>query len=148
MQSSRPGNIWPQRRLAEFWLGLGMVALLAALGGCAAPQEISVQRETSQTFAPVSLVEVLHALPSSGYVRIATLDVQAPAGTPIAQLLAQLQAKAGALGANAIVVQDLSVRESGALQYSPSGGQFTQSPGELVPRLRATAIKIQSGEKP
>lgn len=127
----------------------GAAAVLAfALTGCAATQEVQVRRETQQTFAPSAIVEVLSQAPSEPFVRIAVLDAQAPAGTPLAQVLAQLQAKAGALGANAIVVQNLSTKEGGSLQYNPSGGQFTQAPSELLPHLRATAIKIQNGEKP
>ncbi len=73
-------------------------ALALVLSACAAQQEVTVQRETAQTFAPTALVAVLRQLPTQPYVRIAVLDVQASAGTPVVQLLAQLQAKAGALG--------------------------------------------------
>lgn len=118
----------------------GTLALL--LGACAAQQQVTVQRETHQTFAPTALVEVLQQLPTQPYARIAVLDAQAPAGTPIAQLLAQLQIKAGALGANAIVVQDLSTKEGGSLQYNPSGGQFTTAPSVVLPHLRVIAIRM------
>jgi hypothetical protein len=122
---------------------LHAAALLAALlAGCASQQEVTVQRETTQTFAPTTLVEVLPALPAQGYVRIAVLDAQSQPGTPEAQLLAQLQAKAGALGANAIVVQNLSTREGGTVQYNPAGGQFTTTPSVVVPHLRAEAIHL------
>jgi hypothetical protein len=117
--------------------------LAFALTGCAATQEVQVRRETQQTFAPSAIVEVLSQAPSGPFVRIAVLDAQAPAGTPLAQVLAQLQAKAGALGANAIVVQDLSTRQSGTLQYNPSGGEFSTAPTEVTPHLRAIAVRIQ-----
>jgi len=117
-------------------------ALAFALAGCAATQDVQVQRETEQTFAPSAIVEVLSQTPSQPFVRIAVLDAQAPAGTPLAQVLAQLQAKAGALGANAIVVQNLSTQESGSLQYNPSGGEFTTSPALIVPHLKGIAIRV------
>ena len=115
------------------------------IGACASQQQtISVQRESTQTFAPTTLVEVLQNLPSQPHVRIAVLNARAPAGTPLAQLLASLQAKAGALGANAIVVEDLSTREGGMVQYNPSGGQFTTTASTVVPHLRAIAIRMET----
>jgi len=121
-----------------FWASMALTFLL---GACAAQQQITVQQETRQTFAPEALVEVLQQFPPQPYVRIAVLDIQAAAGTPAAQLLAQLQAKAGSLGANVIVVQDLSTKEGGTLQYNPAGGQFTTSPSIIVPHFRAVAIR-------
>lgn len=125
------------RRLARSMLGMVVLGLAA----CAAQQDVTVQRETNQIFPATTLVAVLQALPAGAYERIAVLDVQGPPGTPTAQLLAQLQAKAAALGANAIVVEDLSTKQGGTLQYNPSGGAFTTSPTIIVPRLRAVAIR-------
>lgn len=118
-------------------------AIALLLSSCATTHDVQVHREITRTFAPTALVEVLQAMPSQPYVRIATLDAQAPAGTPVAQILAQLQAKAAQLGANALVVQDLSTRQGGSLQYNPVGGQFTTTPAEIVPHLRAVAIRIE-----
>jgi hypothetical protein len=118
-----------------------LIAAPALLAACAAQQQVTVRHETSQTYSPEALVTVLQALPAQPYVRIAVLDIQAAAGTPKAQLLAQLQAKAGALGANAIVVQDLSTQETGGLQYNPAGGQFSSSSRVVLPHLRAIAIR-------
>jgi len=123
-----------------------VVMMVVALTACAAQQEVSVQRETTQTFAPTTLVTVLPSLPSTPYTRIAILDVQAAAGTPMAQLIAQLQAKAAALGANAIVVQNLSTQQGGTLQFNPSGGEFTTTPSVIVPHLRAVALRLNGKE--
>jgi uncharacterized protein YceK len=117
---------------------------IGLLAGCASQQQVTVQTETTRTYPPVALVEVLQRPPALPFVRIAVLDASAPAGTPLAQVLAQLQAKAGALGANAIIVQDLSTQQNGAVQYNPSGGNFTTTPGALVPHLRAVAIRLGS----
>jgi hypothetical protein len=124
-------------------LALAVLAFALTLSGCAATQDVQVRRETQQTFAPSAIVEVLSQAPSQPFVRIAVLDAQAPAGTPLAQVLAQLQAKAGALGANAIVVQNLSTQEGGSLQYNPSGGSFSNTPAVLIPHLRCIAIRIE-----
>jgi len=126
--------------------GVCIAALAAAglLAGCAAQQggQVAVRMLATQSYPPVSLVEVLRQLPTGLYTRIAELDARAPAGTPVAQVLAQLQNRAGALGANAIVVQDLSTQEAGGLQYNPAGGQFTPSTGQTLPHLRAVAIRL------
>lgn len=119
-------------------------ALSVILGACAAQQEVTVQRESTQVFSPTTLVQVLQQLPKHHYVRIAVLDAQAQPGTPIAQVLAQLQAKAGALGANAIVVENFSTTTGATLQYDPSGGQFTTTPSLVEPHLRAIAVRIES----
>ncbi|MDD5031268.1 MAG: hypothetical protein PHH58_17530 [Rhodoferax sp.] len=131
------------RPLAAGLLG----ALTMLLGACAAQQGVTVQRETAQIYPATTLVQVLQTLPPHPFERIAVLDVQAPTGTPVAQLLAQLQATAGALGANAIVVQNLSQSEGGTLQYNPAGGQFTTTPSQTVPHLRAIAIHLETPGK-
>lgn len=124
-----------------------LTAAVSILPGCASQQEVQVRLETTQQFAPTAYVSVLQKLPTKPYTRIGVLDAQAPAGTPLAQVLAELQNKAGALGANAIVVQDLSTKVGGTLQYNPSGGQFTTSPSEIVPHLRAEAIRLEAPGK-
>lgn len=133
----------PKRARSICAAALSAAALL--LAGCAAQQGglVTVRMLSTQPYSPVNLVEVLRELPSVPYVRIAELDARAPAGTPSAQVLAELQNRAGALGANAIVVQDLSTEETGGLQYNPAGGQFTTTASEIVPHLRALAIRIQ-----
>ncbi len=119
------------------------VLTAALLDGCASQQVVTVRHDTTVTFPACTLVEVLPKLPTQPYIRIATLDARAPAGTPEAQLLAQLQAKAGALGANAIVIQNLSTQESSTLQYDPSGGQFKTTSITIAPHLRAIALRLK-----
>ncbi len=125
----------------------GLAALLGAVitvvGGCAAgPQGVSVTRVDTHEYPPSMLVEVLRHAPAQPYKVLARFDASAPAGTPIAQLLAQLQERAAAMGANAIIVQDLSTTEAASVQFNPSGGQFQQQPTQIVPRLHADAIRF------
>jgi hypothetical protein len=126
------------QRLIAFMTLCGLV-----LTGCAAPsQEIVEQRvDLAAHYAPTTLVEVLQAAPTHPYALLAEFDAQAPAGTTVAQLLARLQSRAAALGANALIVQDLSTREAATVQFNPSGGQMTQTGGQLLPHLRAQAIR-------
>ena len=115
------------------------VLTAALLDGCASQQVVTVRHDATVTFPACTLVEVLPKLPTQPYIRIATLDARAPAGTPEAQL----QAKAGALGANAIVIQNLSTQESSTLQYDPSGGQFKTTSITIAPHLRAIALRLK-----
>jgi hypothetical protein len=122
-------------------LGAGL-ALAAALAACAAPQQnLRMRIVSTEHYAPTQLVQVLQAMPAREHVVLAEYDASAPAGTSSAQLLAQLQASAAHLGADALVVHDLSTRSAATLQFNPSGGQFEQSAGEEIPHLRATAIR-------
>ncbi|OIQ85466.1 hypothetical protein GALL_326980 [mine drainage metagenome] len=120
---------------------LAAAGLALVLGGCAATQDVAVERVSAEQYAPTSVVEVLQRAPARPYQLIARLDASGAAGTPVAQVLASLQAKAAALGANAIVVQDLSTRQQGTLQLDPSGGQMTQTAAQVVPHLKAQALR-------
>lgn len=115
---------------------------IVLLSACATQQDVHVTRQSTRSFAPTTLVQVLASAPSTSFVRIATLDVNGTAGTPKSQLLAQLQAKAGELGANAIIVRDLSSEQGGSLQYDPAGGNFVTAPSKTIPHLRAIAIRV------
>ncbi len=120
---------------------LAAAGLALLLGGCAASQDVAVERVSGAQYAPTSVVEVLQHAPKQPYRVIAKLDARGAPGTPVAQVLASLQAKAAALGANAIVVQDLSATQAGTLQFNPSGGQMTQTAAQLVPHLKAQALR-------
>ena len=115
---------------------------IALLSACATQQDVHVTLQSTQSFAPTTLVQVLASAPHTRFVRIATLDVNGTAGTPKSQLLAQLQAKAGELGANAIIVRDLSSEQGGSLQYDPSGGAFVTTQKQTIPHLQAIAIRV------
>lgn len=122
------------------WLCAGAL-LTGLLGACAAQTDVTVTPVARVKLVPTTLVEVLQAPPSRPYFIIAHLDASAPAGTPAAQVLASLQSKAQALGASAIIVRDLSTEQQGALQFNPTGGQFSQAQGERIPHLQADAIR-------
>ena len=128
-----------RRRATPTLAAAAGLALL--LGACAATPDVAVQRVAGAEYAPTSLVEVLQHAPARPYRVIATLEAGGAAGTPVAQVLAQLQAAASKLGANAIVVQDLSTRQQGTLQLNPAGGQITESAALVVPHLKAQALR-------
>ena len=124
---------------------VGVTLCGLVLAGCAAPSQDIVEQRTDAAghYAPTILVEVLQSAPARPYVVLADFDAQAPAGTTVAQLLARLQARAAALGANALIVQDISTHAASSLQFNPAGGQMTEVGGQLQPHLRAQAIRYR-----
>ena len=95
---------------------LGVFALIALLAGCASePVAITVNYfPTKNHYEPEPFVTVLNAPPSGTYVSIATLDATGAPGITKAQVIAALQQKAQALGANALIVSDESLTRSSA----------------------------------
>jgi hypothetical protein len=84
-------------------LRLLILAAALALGACATTTRV-VQLNPGQTFAPTTSVEVLLQKPQRAYVEIALLESE---GSSEADLLNDAREKAKALGADAIVRQDL-----------------------------------------
>jgi hypothetical protein len=111
------------------------------LGGCAATSTVQVHRIAAQQFAPTSTVSVLSGAPRRAYVEIATLRVEGAPGDSAAQLLALLQARAAALGADALIVSNRSTVSTPLVGYSASGGTFSQPVLQQVPAFSAIAIR-------
>ena len=111
------------------------------LAGCAPGPVLRVQTVAPQSYPPSALVATLRAAPSRPYIVIASIHGQAPAGTPPAQVLAAIEHKAAALGANAVILQDRSQQTAATLQFNPAGGNYQNSPARIIPIYDATAIR-------
>lgn len=120
---------------------LALLSILLSLSACASGPEVHVQILTQQHYAPTNLVEVLSGPPVKAYAEIARIHVQGTIGESAAQLLAALQAKASALGADAIIVRDESRSLPPTISYNPSGGQYTTLPVQTIPAYSALAIR-------
>lgn len=112
-----------------------------ALAGCASGPVLQVQAVAPQSYPPSALVAALRAAPSRPYIVIARIHGQAPAGTPPAQVLASIERKAAALGANAVILQDRSQQTAATLQFNPAGGNYQNTPAQIIPIYDATAIR-------
>ncbi|MHB0873924.1 MAG: hypothetical protein ACYC2J_00325 [Acidithiobacillus ferrooxidans] len=128
----------PNSRLLKHPL---LIAAALILSGCAQGPVLHVEPIAQHSYPPSSVVETLRAAPSRPYVVIARIHGQAPAGTPPAQVLAAIERKAAALGANAIILQDRSQQTAAALQFNPAGGNYQNTPAQIVPIYDATAIR-------
>lgn len=129
------------RTLASLVLLTAMAASLAgcATGGVAAP---TVQLLSQTHYAATQTVDVLGALPSTPFERIAQLQLNDPTGVATqSQLVAQLSDTARNLGANALVVESVSHSGGGDVAFNPSGGQMqgTNAGGSIA----VTALAIR-----
>ncbi len=118
--------------------------LLLALSGCAFGPKLTVEQVSQRTFAPVSQVQTMTQAPSTPYTVIAKIHAEAPAGTSPAQVVTALLVKAGALGANAVILHDESRTLPPQIQYSPSGGNYQNLPAQTIPIYEGIAIQAQS----
>lgn len=121
--------------------GTLLIVSALALAGCAQGPALRVQTVAQQSYPPSALVETLRAAPSRPYIVIARIHGQAPAGTPPAQVLAAIQRKAAALGADAVILQDRSQQTAATLQFNPAGGNYQNTPAQIIPIYDATAIR-------
>lgn len=103
-------------------------AALLALGACATGGNLaapSVQQLTTNHYAPTQTVDVLSARPTAAFESIARLHLVDPTGVATrSQLVAQLTATAKGLGANALVIEDVSLPDSAGVSFNPAGGQM------------------------
>jgi len=101
-----------------------------------------VHRLTQRQYSPTQTVDVLSAAPQRPFKRIARLRANDPTGSATrSQLVAELVNAAQKLGANAIVVQQVSQSSGSELSFAPSGGQMQSSGGGQPLALKALAIR-------
>ncbi len=121
-------------------LCLGFVAAFG-LAGCSTGPLVVVHRASSSYYAPTAVVETLDTVPHRPYQVIARLKAEAPAGTPSVQVIAMLEKRAESLGADAIILQNQSTSAPSQIQYNPSGGNYQNSPAQVIPIYKAEAIR-------
>lgn len=128
-----------------FWQAL-LIGAALILGGCAEGPVLQVQTITQHSYPPSSTVETLNTTPTHPYEVIAHIRGQAPAGTPVAQVLAAIERKAAALGADAVILHDHSQRTAATLQFNPAGGNYQNNSAQIIPIYNATAIRWINSE--
>lgn len=107
-------------------LPIVLAASLLALAGCATANLAapSVQQLSTNHYAPTQTVDVLGARPTEPFEAIARLHLVDPTGVATkSQLIAQLTTTAKGLGANALVIEDITLA-GGEVSFNPAGGQM------------------------
>jgi hypothetical protein len=88
-------------------------------------------------------VDTLERPPSRAFVEIAVVDAPGEPGVLRAQLLAQILEKAQQMGADAVVLQDVSRTTPAAQRLNPSTGQYESIGGQVIPAFKGVAIKYR-----
>ena len=122
------------RRLFRL-LGIGLI-----LSGCST-QNLKIERISAVSFPPTEFIEVLREPPSRQYETIAVISASDVAGTPMTQVMANVVLEARSLGADAVIVENKSKMAPEEMTFNPAGGYYEPKPAQMVPSVKATAIK-------
>lgn len=124
---------------------LRLVALAGTLtlAACAVSQPDTTARAAGAAYAPTANVEMLEQAPSRPYVEIGTIDAPGEPGALRTQVLAQVREKARQLGADAVIVKDVSYRAPATQRFNPTTGFYETVGGQVVPAFKGVAIKFR-----
>ena len=122
-------------------LAAGIVA--CSLWSCAPVSRQLVKPVDGTHYAPSNNVEVLDAAPSRPYVKIGDVDATGEPGAVPAQVLAQIRTEAQQLGADAVVLKDVSRTLPAAPRLNPTTGTYDTSGGQLLPAYTGIAIRYR-----
>lgn len=121
-----------------------VVAVGIALAGCATTATTTpvVEQLTQARYAPTQTVDVLATAPAAAFERIARLRLSDPTGVATqSQLVAQLADSAKALGANALVVEQVTRSGAPDVGFNPAGGQMQATGSGGAMTVTALAIR-------
>lgn len=120
-----------------------LIAFACALSACAPNQPTVTRAADSQTYPPTQIVDVLDAPPTRPYTEIGVINAPGEPGALRAQVIAQVRDKAGQLGADAVILQDVSRTMPASQRLNPTTGQYETTGGALVPAYKGIAIKYR-----
>jgi hypothetical protein len=126
---------------ARFVVALFMVSIV--LSACTPSQPEVVRPSGQTTYSPTRFVEMLEAVPARPYEQIGVIDSPGEPGALRAQVLAQIQAKAQQLGADAVILQDLSRPAPVTQRLNPTTGLYESVGGQTIPAFKGIAIKYR-----
>lgn len=116
-------------------------ALALVLAACAAPQPEVTRAPGSAVYPPTQFVELLEQSPTRAYQEIGTIDAPGEPGQLRAQVLAQIRSKAQQMGADAVILTDLSRVTPPAQRLNPTTGLYDSVGGQTIPAFKGVAIR-------
>lgn len=119
------------------------LVIAVALASCASPQPDVVRQSGNVTYPPTSNVDVLDVPPARAYQEIGIIDVPGEPGTVRAQVVAQIRVKAQQIGADAVILQDVSRTAPVAPRLNPTTGTYETTGGQVIPAFKGVAIKYK-----
>lgn len=118
-------------------------AALTLLSACTQVQPDVVRTAGAPVYPPTQFVEILESPPTRAYQQIAEIDVAGEPGALRPQVLAQIRTKAQQIGADAVIIQDLSRQAPTSSRLNPTTGTYETTGGQLVPAFKGIAIKYK-----
>lgn len=121
---------------------LTLPILVLLLAACA-PLAPDVRRTEGTPVYPASayLPEVLEQAPARPHVQIGVVDAKGVAGMVSSQVVARIRDQAQQIGADAVILQDVSVRPPAESRFNPATGGFAVTQSDAVPAFKGIAIR-------
>ena len=120
-----------------------LMFVASLLLACATPQPEVIRPAAGPTYPPTQFVDLLESAPTRPYVEIGIIDFPGEQGTLRSQALAQIRSRAQQLGADAVILQDLSRPAPLVSRLNPTTGTYETTGGQLVPAFKGTAIRYK-----
>ncbi len=121
------------------------LSLFILLVAACAPLAPDVRRTEGTPVYPPSayLPEVLEQAPARPHVQIGLVDARGVAGMVPSQVVARIRDQAQQIGADAVILQDVSVRQPAESRFNPATGGFVITQSDAVPAFKGIAIRYQ-----
>ena len=118
--------------------------VLLLLAACA-PLAPDVRRTEGTPTFPASAFppEVLEQAPSRPYVQVGVVDARGVLGQTPSQVITRIREQAQQIGADAVILQDVSVRQPAESTFNPATGGFAVTQGSAIPAFKGIAIRYQ-----
>jgi hypothetical protein len=120
-----------------------LLALAAAVTACTPAQPEFVRATGGTTYPPTQFVDMLDSPPARPYQEIGVIDVPGEPGALRTQVLAQILGKAQQIGANAVILTDVSRTMPASQRLNPTTGQMESTGGQLIPAFKGVAIRYR-----
>jgi hypothetical protein len=127
----------PRRRYAS------LIAALTLLSACTQMQPEVVRPAGAPVYPPTQFVEMLDAPPTRPYQQIAVIELAGEQGALRTQVIAQIRTQAQQIGADAVILQDLSRTAPAVPRLNPTTGMYETTGGQPVPAFKGIAIKYR-----
>ena len=114
-----------------------------ALSACTPSQPEVVRPTGTQTYPPTQYVEMLESAPARSYVEIGVIDAPGEPGALRSQVLAQIRTRAQQIGADAVILKDLSKAMPTTPRLNPTTGQYDSAGTQVIPAFKRIAIKYR-----
>jgi len=120
-----------------------IAACAGCIASCAPVQTRSITPVGDEHYSPSNNVEVLDTAPTRAYVKIGDVDATGKPGDVPAQVLAQIRTEAQQMGADAVVLKDVSRTLPSAPRLNPTTGMYETTGGQAVPAYTGIAIRYR-----